>query len=123
MNFIIPHNYCLLVWGSNVFFKGHKLHLLQKNALTILPNDEYLAYMEPICKEFSIIRLIDMFCLSIWKFYYKLINNALPPYFHIMKPVLPRIVNLYEIRKPSFHLPKIRHEFAEHLIEYCLINC
>ena len=49
-------------------------------------------------------------------------NNALPPYFDVMKPVLPRIDNLYEIRKPSFHLPKIRHEFAEHLIEYCLIN-
>ena len=49
-------------------------------------------------------------------------NNGLPPYFDVMKPVLSRIVNVYEIRKPTFHLPKIRHEFAEQLIEYCLIN-
>ena len=63
-----------------------------------------------------------MFRLAIWKFYYKLMNNGLPPYFDVMKPVLPRIVNVYEIRKPTFHLPKIRHEFAEQLIEYCLIN-
>ena len=49
-------------------------------------------------------------------------NNGLPPYFDVMKPVLPRIVNVYEIRKTTFHLPKIRHEFAEQLIEYCLIN-
>ena len=119
---IIPHfNYCLLVWGSKVL-EGHKLHLLQKKALRILANDEYLAHTEPICKEFGIIKVIDMFRLAIWKFYYKLMNNGLPPYFDVMKPVLPRIVNVYEIRKPTFHLPKIRHEFAEQLIEYCLIN-
>ena len=119
---IIPHfNYCLLVWGSKVL-EGHKLHLLQKKALRILANDEYLAHTEPICKEFGIIKVIDMFRLAILKFYYKLMNNGLPPYFDVMKPVLPRIVNVYEIRKPTFHLPKIRHEFAEQLVEYCLIN-
>ena len=49
-------------------------------------------------------------------------NNALPSYFDVMKPVLPRIVNLYEIRNISFNLPKIRHTFAEYLIAYCIIN-
>ena len=62
---IIPHfNYCLLVWGSKVL-EGHKLHLLQKKALRILANDEYLAHTEPICKEFGIIKVIDMFRLAI----------------------------------------------------------
>ena len=64
-----------------------------------------------------------MFRVAILRFYYKPMNNALPPYFDVMQPVLPRIVNLYEITKPSFLLTNIRHEFAEHLIEYCLINC
>ena len=67
----------------------------------IVANDEYLAHTGPICKEFGN-SLIDMFRLVIWKFYYKPMNNALPPYFDEMKPVLPRIVNLYEIRKPTY---------------------
>ena len=35
-----------------------------------------------------------------------------------MKPVLPRICDHYDIRRPSFHLPVIQHEFAEQLLSY-----
>ena len=37
-----------------------------------------------------------------------------------MKPNLPVICNYYGIRKPKFHLPIIRHGFAEQLIQYNL---
>ena len=43
-------------------------------------------------------------------------NNKLPPYFENMKPVLPRICHNYDIRRHSFHLPLIKHDFAEQLI-------
>ena len=39
-----------------------------------------------------------------------------------MKPTLPTVCRLYEIRAPVFHLPVIRHTFAEHSIRFCLIN-
>ena len=39
-----------------------------------------------------------------------------------MKPVLPIICTRYEIRNPVFHLPNIRHSFAEQSIGYCLIK-
>ena len=39
-----------------------------------------------------------------------------------MKPNLPVICNYYGIRKPKFHLPIIRHGFAEQLIQYSLIR-
>ena len=39
-----------------------------------------------------------------------------------MKPNLPVICNYYGIRKPKFHLPIIRHGFAEQLIQYGLIR-
>ena len=60
--------------------------------------------------------------LSIWKFYNKLMNNQLPTYFSQMKPVLPVICTRYEVRKPMFHLPDIRHSFGEQSIGYCLIK-
>ena len=39
-----------------------------------------------------------------------------------MKPVLPQICSQYEVRNPVFHLPDIRHSFAEQSIRYCLIK-
>ena len=39
-----------------------------------------------------------------------------------MKPSLPVICNYYGIRNPNFHLPPIKHAFAEQMIQYCLIK-
>ena len=86
--------------------------------LRIITNDNYIAHSEPICKQLGLIKVPDMYRIAIWKFYYKLMNNVLPPYFSIMKPTLPRICDHYGIRRPTFHLPIIHHEYAEHLLEY-----
>ena len=119
---IMPHfHYCLLVWGSNVK-DGHKLHLLEKKAIRVISNSHYIAHTEPICKRLHMLKVSDMFRLAIWKFYYKLMNNKLSSYFNYMKPNLPVICNYYGIRKPKFHLPIIRHMFAEQLIQYNLIR-
>ena len=60
---------------------------------------------------------------ALWKFYFKLMNNKLPPILKNMKPVLPRICDNYGIRSPSFHLPLIKHVFAEQLLSYQLKKC
>ena len=39
-----------------------------------------------------------------------------------MKLKLPELCNVYSIRKPTFHLPVIRHTFAKPLIEYKLLE-
>ena len=39
-----------------------------------------------------------------------------------MKAKLPELSNVYSIRKPTFHLPVIRHEFAKQFIEYKLLE-
>ena len=38
-----------------------------------------LAHTEPICKRLRIAKIDDMFQISIWKFYYTLINSMFPP--------------------------------------------
>ena len=50
-------------------------------------------------------------------------NNQLPGYFVDWKSELhvPRVCTHYEIRSLVFHLPLIRHKFAENLLRYCLI--
>ena len=113
---IMPHfHYCLLAWGSTIK-NGHKLHLLQKKAVRIINNSHYIAHTDPIFKKLHMVKVTDMFCIAIWKFYYKLRNNLLPPYFNYMKPNLPVICNHYNVRNPKFHLPMIKHEFAKQLL-------
>ena len=80
---ILPHfHYCLLMWGS-VVKENHSLYLLQKKALRIITNSDYLAHTEPLCKRLRILKISDMFSVAIWKFYYKLMNNKLPEYFFL----------------------------------------
>ena len=49
-------------------------------------------------------------------------NNQLPTYFVEWRPELPRVCTRYEIRSTVFHLPVIKHKFAEHSLRYCLIK-
>ena len=86
---VLPHfHYCLLLWGS-VVKDNHSLHLLQKKALRIITNSDYLEHTEPICKKLiRILKFSDMFSVAFWKFYYKLIYNKLLEYWSFMKPVV-----------------------------------
>ena len=119
---VLPYfNYCILLWGSKIK-ENHQLYLLQKKAVRIITHSNYITHTEPLCKQYGIIKLTDMFSLAIWKFYYKLMNNQLPTYFSQMKPVLHKICTRYEVRNPMFHLPDIRHSFGEQSIGYCLIK-
>ena len=119
---IMPHfNYCHLVWGCNIH-EGHKLHLLQKKALRIITNSHFIAHSEPLCKRLLVVKVIDMFEIILWKFYYKLMNNMLPPYFDMLKPKMPLVCEYYGLRNPKIHLPTIRHDFAKQIVHYCLIN-
>ena len=66
-------------------------------------------YTDSLDQLLNQLKVTDVFRLAILKFYYKLMNNALPVYFHAMKPMLPQICDFYEIRKPLFYLPDIEH--------------
>ena len=119
---ITPHfNYCILCWGS-VVKENHSLHILQKRALRLITNSNYISHTEPLCKELRVLKVFDMFYVAVWKFYYKLMHNNLPAYFSTLKPTVPTVCSRYEIRAPVFHLPYIRHTFAEHSVWFCLIN-
>ena len=71
-------------------------------------------------QDLRLLKMPDMFRFALLKFYFKVMNNILTPCFENMKPVLPRICDNYGIRRPSFHLSLIKHDFAEQLRSYQL---
>ena len=75
-------------WGSTLR-ENHRLHLLQKKAVRIITNSNYIAHTEPLLKELRLLKVTCIFSLEIWAFYYKLMNNQLPIYFKLMKPPQP----------------------------------
>ena len=116
---ILPHlNYCVLCWGSQT----NRIHLLQKRAIRNINNANYRAHSEPIFKSLNILKMDDIYYLSILKFYSKLINNNLPHYFDSFKPQFANGVLHYNLRKPSMQLPIIKHEFPRQSLRYKLIT-
>ena len=49
-------------------------------------------------------------------------NNKLSACFSTIKPRLPEIVEHYEIRNSVFHLPALKHKFAENSLQYYLMK-
>ena len=51
---VLPYfNYGILTWGSTVK-ENHHLHKLQKKAIRIITQSDYIAHNEPLCKTKSI---------------------------------------------------------------------
>ena len=119
---ILPHlSYCILVCSSKID-GNHRLLLTQKKAVRIITNQDYIAHSEPPCKFLNVLKVSDLFVRSLWKFDYKLTKKELPPYFNIMLPTLPIVCNYYNIQRSIFHLPFIKHSFAEQRLDYHLIK-
>ena len=115
----MPHlSYCVLCWGSQT----NRIHLLQKRAIQNINNANYRTHSKPIFKALNILKIDDIYYLSILKFYFKLINNNLPPYFDSFKPQFANGVLHYNLRKPSMQLPIIKHEFLKQSLRYKLIT-
>ena len=54
---ILPYfNYCILSWGATIS-NGNRLHLLQKKALRLISNLNYIAHTEPIHKNLRLLHL------------------------------------------------------------------
>ena len=79
---------------------------------------------KPLCKLLNVLKVSDLFVYSLWKFYYtsKLTKKELPPCSDIMLPTLPNVCDYYNIRRPIFHLPFIKHGFAEQRLDCQLIK-
>ena len=115
---LLPHlTYCILSWGSQI----GKIHLLQKRAIRNVTKSAYNAHTEPLHKEQNILKVHDLYRLSILKFYFKLKNDNLPYYFNSFTPQFSLGHMHYNLRNPVRQLPMIKNEFPKQSLRYKLI--
>ena len=77
-------NHELLLWGTRV----NRVSKLQKKAVRIISNSEYLAHSEPLFKTLKLLKIDDLYKLKLMKFYYNLSYNVLPSYFNYYLEVI-----------------------------------
>ena len=117
---ILPHlNYGILAWGH----QAKRLNLIQKRAVRILSASKYNSHTEPLFKQTKILKVSDICTLNKIKFYYKLINKQLPPYFNYFTCEANSDIHGYNTRsRNTLHIPKTDHNFAQNNLRYRIIQ-
>ena len=117
---VLPHiHYCLLAWGNS----ATRVQTLQKKALRTISLASKHTHTEPICKILSLLKFTDIYKLQIQKFYFNIINNNLPAYFHNFH-LIDRPTNTfsYNTRNKIKRLPLVKHNFAKNCLKHNLIR-
>ena len=115
-------NYGLLLWGTHV----NRVSKLQKKAVRIMSNSEYLAHSEPLFKTLKLLKIEDLYKLKLMKFYYNLSYNLLPSYFNyyleVINNAFPCQYELRQIARPLIHPQRTRLVFTELNVLFQLIQ-
>ena len=101
-------NYGLLLWGIH----SHKLELLQKKALRLMTNSNYLAHTTSLLIKHGLLNVRDMYKLKLLKFYYKLSYDLLPPYFNKYIEIIEQ-KPARDLRFQYIHAPLVKRVYAE----------
>ena len=97
----LPSRPLLLVWGSNTSY----LFKLQKKAIRTITKSKYNEHTEPLFKMLNLLKIQDLFKLTVLKFYYNYCHTLLPAYFQAF--------NLSQ--RASHHPYNIRTKFMLHI--------
>ena len=92
---IQPHlNFGVLLWGKKV----KRIKKLQKWALRSITSSKYNAHTEPLFIDLKLLKIEDIYRLSLLKFYFKYKNNLLPNAFCGMFDTIPPTQHNYSTR-------------------------
>ena len=101
--------YCNIVWGSCSITRINSLLLLQKRAIRIITNSNYLSHTDPIFHRLKTLKIQDIHTLQTGIFMYKYSHNQLPTLFHNRYSLNSNIHSYPTRRSTDYHLvnPKI----------------
>ena len=79
---VLPYlNYGLLLWGNANKYHINKVFRLQKRAMRLISNSEYLSPTKPLFEKFNTLNIFDMYTKEVAIFMFKYMNNMLPVSF------------------------------------------
>ena len=118
---IISHMlYGILLWGKSD--NVQTIDKLQKRAIRLISYSRPLEHTEPLFKVFNLLKFNDIYTLKLLKFFYKLSNNSLPPYFDSYKILIQPLTDRYPLRRPLYQTFRVNHEFARISLKYQFVS-
>ena len=103
---IYPHiSYCNIVWGAASANQLHRLTLLQKRAIRIISNSQYLAHTSLLFANLKLFKLSDINIYQSLQFLYKLKFFLLPQSCLHLVQIAP--TKLYSVRAKPFFMHNV----------------
>ena len=119
LTLISPYlNYGILAWGNTFKMLLDSLFLIQKRAIRIVNNAEYLAHTNDLFRRSGILKVTDLFNYNVGIFMYKFSSNNLPDIFLEMFIRNNSVHNYPTRQRDAYHLPRTRTIFAKKTIMY-----
>ena len=114
----LPHlNYGILLWGS----KCNRIFKTQKRIIRTITCSKYNDHTEPLFKSLNLLKVGDIYTLSMYKFYYKYVHNKLPATLLELSFITVESIHDHNTRQQSnLIIPKINHVFAEQSLRYAI---
>ena len=120
---ILSHlQYCTLLWAnsyhSHLHFFLHKLRLLQKKAIRIISNTDYLAHSSKLFLNLKLLKLDDIMKFQLGTFMYKLKYNKLPNVIPHMFVTNENIHSHNTRNKNGYLIPSVRTNCRKFTVGY-----
>ena len=112
--------YMLSLWGADC----HRISILQKAAVRLIHNAPYRAHTDPIFKALNLLKIDDLYRISLAKLYYNLSNRKCPM-FIINNIKLIRHSDLHDYntrQKSTYELPLIKKQYLSQSLNYRLMT-
>ena len=116
---ILSHlQYCTLLWANSYRSHLHKLRLLQKKAIRIISNTDYLAHSSKLFLNLKLLKLDDIMTFQLGTFMYKLKYNKLPNVIPHMFVTNENIHSHNTRNKNGYLIPSVRTNCRKFTVGY-----
>ena len=116
---ILSHlQYCTLLWANSYHSHLHKLRLLQKKAIRIISNRDYLAHSSKLFLNLKLLKLDDIMKFQLGTFMYKLMYNKLPNVIPHMFVTNENIHSHNTRNKNGYIIPSVRTNCRKFTVGY-----
>ena len=106
---VLPHlTYGILAWGNSPQYLMDRVLLLQKKAMRVINHSSYNSSTDSLFKVNHVLKVQDIYRLSLATFMFQYHNNSLPHAFHGMFKTNNEMHKYPTRSSTSFHLPLTR---------------
>ena len=120
-SFLQPYfNYCILIWGNAADIHLNKLNLLQRRAIRIISNAQFLDHTTPLFAQQNILKLKDLYYQRCAMFTYKIYSHQFPTSFsnEFKMTVLNHNHNTRALSQGSLNIPAHRTTLKQKTLKY-----